>query len=265
MTDPIAIASDGPIKPTKETYDQIQQAFDYLNRTLFKSELPNCLITLQRRNRTFGYFSGDRFGRNDGLVTDEIALNPSHFHNRPVTDVLATLAHEMAHLWQHHHGKPGRGRYHNREWAERMKAIGLQPTTTGEEGGQEIGDAVYHYVIPDGPFDAAAHKLLTRGFTITWIEKPPRTAQGAVEKAGEDDKGPAEPKSGKRVKYTCPRCQLNAWAKHEARLICGADMQAMEPAEKTRGADLPVDAALALGSPPDGEGYAPALSSSSTG
>jgi predicted SprT family Zn-dependent metalloprotease len=220
---------DGTIKPTKETYDQIQQAYDYLNRTLFKGELPNCLITLQCRNRTYGYFSGDRFGRSDGLVTDEIALNPRHFHNRPVSEVLATLAHEMAHLWQHHHGKPGRGRYHNREWAERMKAIGLQPTDTGEEGGQETGDGVHHYVIPDGPFDAAVNKLLTRGFTIAWIEKP-RAAKVAVEGTDENEKTPAEPKSGKRVKYTCPRCNLNAWAKHEVRLICGADMTPMDPA-----------------------------------
>ena len=91
MAEPVAF--DGTIKPTKETYDQIQQAYDYLNRALFKGELPNCLITLQRRNRTCGYFSGDRFGRSDGLVTDEIALNPRHFHNRPVTEVPATLAH----------------------------------------------------------------------------------------------------------------------------------------------------------------------------
>jgi predicted SprT family Zn-dependent metalloprotease len=230
MTEPVAF--DGTIKPTKETYDQIQQAYDYLNRALFKGELPNCLMTLQRRNRTYGYFSGDRFGRSDGLVTDEIALNPRHFHNRPVAEVLATLAHEMAHLWQHHHGKPGRGRYHNREWAERMKAIGLQPTDTGEEGGQETGDGVHHYVIPDGAFDAAVNRLLTRGFTIAWIEKP-RASKVAAEEPGEDEKEPAESKSGKRVKYTCPRCNLNAWARHEVRLICGADMTPMDPATST--------------------------------
>ena len=52
-------------------------------------------------------------------MTDEIALNPRYFQCARSTEVLATLAHEMAHLWQHHHGKPGRGRYHNQEWAER--------------------------------------------------------------------------------------------------------------------------------------------------
>ena len=37
-------------------------------------------------------------------------------------------------------------------------------------------------------------------------------------------------KSGKRVKYTCAQCGLNAWAKHDVKLMCGSDMAAMEPA-----------------------------------
>jgi predicted SprT family Zn-dependent metalloprotease len=226
MTEPTT--SNGAVKPTKETYDQFQQAYDYLNRSLFKSELPNCLITLQRRNRTYGYFSGDRFGRTDGVTTDEIALNPRHFHNRPVIEVLSTLAHEMAHLWQHHHGKPGRGRYHNREWAGRMKAIGLLPSSTGQEGGAETGDGMDHYILPDGPFDRAVRVLLTRGFSIQWMETSPPAAGTQDENEAEEGDGAESAKSGKRVKYTCPCCRLNAWAKHDVRLLCGADMTAME-------------------------------------
>ena len=118
--------------------------------------------------------------------------------------------------------------------------------------------------MPDGPFDAAVNKLLTRGFTITWTEQPPRTAQGAVEGTDEDEKTPAEPKSGKRVKYTCPRCRLNAWARHEARLICGADMATMEPADKNA-RRRPFGRRRAFSrSAACGEGYAPALSLSSS-
>jgi hypothetical protein len=51
--------------------------------------------------------------------------------------VLSTLVHEQAHLWQHHFGKPGRGRYHNREWAAKMVEIGLIPSATGEPGGKQ--------------------------------------------------------------------------------------------------------------------------------
>jgi SprT-like family len=137
-------------KPTRETYDPLQLAYETFNRALFDNTLPNCLITLQRRRRTYGYFCADRFGRSNGELTDEIALNPSHFRDRPVEEVLATLAHEMVHLWQHHFGKPGRGRYHNLEWAEKMKAIGLQPTATGKEGGAEIGDVMKNCAWEDG-------------------------------------------------------------------------------------------------------------------
>jgi hypothetical protein len=49
--------------------------------------------------RRYGYFAGGRFGTNDGKeVTDEIALNPSHFRSRRTTEQsVSTLVHEMAH------------------------------------------------------------------------------------------------------------------------------------------------------------------------
>ncbi len=220
-------ALDAAIKPTKETYDGFQLAYERINTGLFGGELPNCLITLQRRKKTYGYFSGGRFAREDGTIADEISLNPAHFRDRPVTEVLATLAHEMAHLWQHHFGKPGRGRYHNKEWALRMKEIGLQPSDSGEEGGKETGDKVHHIIVPDGKFDRLMRKLLARGFAITWLEKPQTAPLSESDGAGETG---SESKSGKRVKYTCPRCDLNAWAKHDAKLICGEDMSPMETA-----------------------------------
>lgn len=219
-----------PSKPTKETYDAFQQAYDVINRSLFKSELPNCLITLQRRKRTYGYFSADRFGREDGHATDEIAINPAHFCDRPVKEILATLAHEMVHLWQHHFGKTGRGRYHNKQWAEKMKAIGLQPTDTGDEGGKETGDKIHHLIMPDGRFDRSMNKLLARGFSIAWMEKPHTDPAASSENGGE--LAETKNKSGKRIKYVCTNeeCNQKAWAKHEAKLVCGHHMLPMAPA-----------------------------------
>jgi predicted SprT family Zn-dependent metalloprotease len=220
------------VKPTRETYDPLQQAYETLNRSLFEGELPNCLITLQRSKKSYGYFCGDRFGRADGTLTDEIALNPSHFRDRPQEEVLATLAHEMVHLWQHHSGKPGRGRYHNKEWAEKMKTIGLQPTSTGKDDGPETGDVMGHLIVPDGPFDRAVRKMLARGLVVLWIEQPEkRPAQGDDVDGDEDAK--AESKSGKRVRYICPHGDMKAWAKHGAKLVCGEHMEAMEVHQPT--------------------------------
>jgi len=228
MNEKISVVDLG--KPTKETYDALQQAYDVLNRSLFKSELPNCLITLQRRKRTYGYFSAERFSREDSYVSDEIALNPAYFRDRSVKETLATLAHEMVHLWQHHFGKAGRGRYHNKQWAETMKAIGLQPTDSGKEDGKETGDKVRHIVMPDERFDRTVNKLLARGFSITWMEKPRVETAGRSQSGGENSG--SKSKSGKRIKYICTneQCDQKAWAKHEAKLICGHHMLAMEPA-----------------------------------
>lgn len=221
--DPAALT----IKPTKETYERLQQAHEYFNKALFGGTLPNALITFQRRKGTFGYFAGGRFQNDAGQQADEIALNPMHFASRSQKDILGTLVHEMAHQWQRHEGQPGRGRYHNREWAEKMKAIGLQPSDTGVEGGKETGETLGHYIIPGGPFDVAAGKLLGKGFALTWKDAPELSDPAT----GESEAEPATPKSGKRVRYCCPRCDLKAWAKHDVRLLCGTDNVAMLPTE----------------------------------
>jgi predicted SprT family Zn-dependent metalloprotease len=216
------------IKPTKETYDRLQQAYEHFNKALFGGTLPNALITLQRRKGTYGYFAGARFRHEDGRQADEIALNPSTFIERPTKDILGTLVHEMVHLWQHHEGQPGRGRYHNREWADKMKEIGLQPTDNGADDGKETGEAVTHMIIAAGPFDQAATKLIAREFAIVWKEASPARPSSQGEGAAEPE---TVQKSGKRVRYCCPQCDLKAWAKHDVRLLCGTDNVPMLPSE----------------------------------
>ena len=101
--------------PTRRTYKTLDDAYRFFNLRLFGGALPGCLITMQRSQQAYGYFAGGRFGSVDGAeVTDEIALNPSHFHKRTVEQSLSTLVHEMTHLQQHHFGKPSRAGYHNK-------------------------------------------------------------------------------------------------------------------------------------------------------
>jgi hypothetical protein len=159
---------------------------------------------------------GGRFGKLDAeQITDEIALNPSHFHHCTAQHILSTFVHEMAHLWQHHHGKPSRVRYHNREWAARMRTLGLIPSDTGAEGGKETGQSVSHYIENGGPFDKASAELLKRGFAVPYVDLW-------------GDNQARKKKAASKTRYTCPTCGLNAWAKPAARLICGLCEEAME-------------------------------------
>jgi predicted SprT family Zn-dependent metalloprotease len=200
------------MNPSKETYLSLEEAYFFFNQKLFQSSLPACLITLQRDKKSLGYFHYQIFegkNSNTGTYTDEIALNPDHF-SRNDKQVLATLTHEMVHLWQHHHGKPSRASYHNREWAEKMEEIGLMPSNTGEPGGKKTGQKMTHYIIPGGLFDKTASQLLATGATIHWTSK--RTEQPGT---------PKKKKKSTRHKFTCPDCGLNVWARPGANVMCG--------------------------------------------
>ncbi len=209
--------------PTRKTYNGLTEAYDYFNKRLFDGQLPACLITMQRKGRAYGYFAGGRFGSKDGgEVADEIALNPSHFKDRTTEQSLSTLVHEMAHLWQHHFGKPSRTGYHNKEWAARMVAIGLIPSDTGEVGGKPVGQHMTHYIQPGGRFQKAFARLSARGFDPLYVE-----LWGDDETARKARKV----KAASKTRYTCPDCGQNAWAKPEALLICGACHVGMEAPE----------------------------------
>jgi hypothetical protein len=201
------------VKPTQETYSALQAAYEHFNRELFGGALPECLITLARKEkRVYGYFWGQRFEEiGGGQRTDEIAMNPRHFKRRSIEQVLSTLAHEMAHQWQEHAGAPSRKGYHNRQWAEKMESIGLMPSDTGEPGGRKTGQRVSHYIVPGGPFARVCAVLLSDGFRLAWGE-----IVAEAEDGGNGGKGKAT-----RVKFTCPDCGANAWGKPGLNLICG--------------------------------------------
>ncbi len=210
------------------TYTSLDAAYDHFNRELFKGQLPPCLITMQRHKGAYGYFSGGRFAAtsNPQEVTDEIALNPSHFAGRTPEQTLSTLVHEMAHLWQHHFGTPSRRTYHNREWAKKMEEIGLVATHSGQPGGKATGQRMTHYIRTDGPFDRACTSFLATGAVILYHDR-----------AGEGDAATRRKKAASKTKYTCPACEQNAWAKPGAHLICGDCSEEMEAEQPEDGED----------------------------
>jgi predicted SprT family Zn-dependent metalloprotease len=206
--------------PTHRTYTDLDAAYGHFNRELFNGQLPPCLITMQRHKGAYGYFSGGRFARTDNPqeVTDEIALNPAHFASRPTATTLSTLVHEMAHLWQHHHGTPSRSGYHNKEWAAKMREIGLIPTATGEPGGREVGQKMTHMIEPGGRFEQACTAYLATGTAILYHDRA-GDGEAAVTR---------KKKAASKTKYTCPTCGMNAWAKPDAHLMCGDCSEDME-------------------------------------
>ena len=230
--------------PTGEVYDELQHAFNHFNHALFADLLPPAILTLQRDRKSYGYFSSSRFVRRSGELADEIAMNPAHFAVQTTENILSTLAHEMVHQWQYHHGKPGRRGYHNTEWAARMETVGLMPSHTAAPGGKRTGEQMDHFIVQGGPFAAACSALLLGPFTINWLDRvailpaktptkpeveadiPPELAALGIEPA------PAGKRVGNRVKYRCGACGMQVWGKPGLQVLCGVDDACpLEPVE----------------------------------
>lgn len=228
------------IMPTQQTYGELQRAYTHYNNVLFDGALPDCLITLQREKRTYGYFSSRRFIHREGeRLTDEIAINPSFFAVIPMREILQTIVHEMVHLWQYHHGDPGRRGYHNKEWGDKMESIGLMPSHTGQPGGKKTGERMGDYAIEGGRFLEASEQLLATGFKLDWLDRfpPPEAiaagmrstqkpegllAEALAAAAGERGQvGQAKVNKTNRIKQQCPGCGAQAWGKPGLSLLCG--------------------------------------------
>jgi predicted SprT family Zn-dependent metalloprotease len=161
---------------------------------------------MQRTQRSRGFFASSRFGHRRGSeVIDEIALNPRTFSGRTDCEIISTAVHEMVHQWQHHFGKPGRRGYHNKQWAAKMREIGLIPSHTGEPGGKQTGQAMTHYIEDGGSYDTKWKELESLGFTLEYQDRY------AVH--------PHEPRREK-VRYACPACSIHVWGKPELRIAC---------------------------------------------
>jgi predicted SprT family Zn-dependent metalloprotease len=204
------------INPTKETYDDLNKAYEFFNKRLFGSKLPRCLVTLQRKSSAAGFFANKKFATRDGeKVTDEIALNPQTFKSFTTRDILQTLVHEMVHQRQYRFGTPSRAGYHNQEWGEMMKEIGLYPSSTGKPGGAETGQRMGDYLIEGGAFAVAAEELIKSGCDIRYVE----TGDAKKRKV----------KAESKTKYSCPQCGANVWGKPDLALGCLACEKVMVP------------------------------------
>jgi len=206
--------------PMIEEYRTLDQAALVFNLAFGLQLDPMPIITLNNRaRRASGFCKAKAFKhREHEVFVSEVALNPDTFGQRSDKAILSTLAHELVHEWQNQHGTPSRGGYHNAQWANTMQRIGLMPSTTGKPGGKRTGGSVSHYIVNGGLFDQVASEFL-KGVKLQWQGNP----------------NPPCRRDPSKVKYTCPGCGQNAWAKDEALLICGNCRKPMKCEEELRG------------------------------
>jgi predicted SprT family Zn-dependent metalloprotease len=130
----------------------------------------------------------------DGLaLKHRINLNSLHA-DRPLSEILRSLAHELCHCWQQVYGKPPKPssvrdhNYHNSEFRRRMQEIGIPCNKRGVSLGMEE------------PFVGFLKELGVEADSIPFKQANDE----------EDQKGPARP--GSRLKPWSCGCSTRVWA-----------------------------------------------------
>lgn len=221
-----------PYEPTAncELSTSLEFLFRSLNRHLiepflrdgkgFKVEpVPDCILCAESRLKRYrGFIANAAWSDKHGRKLDQITIVFNRGRPLDIKGLASTLVHEMIHATQFRDGTIGNGNYHNADFRDRMRSVGLQTSQTGEPGGADIGTSMTHYIIEGGPFDWVMDAVIAVGFSFPIeVNDPypqPPTIKGKA--ASEKRKDPS------KAKFFCPRCGQIARAKRTASLKCGS-------------------------------------------
>lgn len=235
------------ITPTSQFYGALELAYRHFNESLFQGKLPKVIFTIHRQSNSHGYFSASRWQSTNGEMTHELSINPVHVGKSTILDMFQTLVHEQVHCWEEMFGSPGRKGYHNRAFANKMRHVGLMPSSTGKPGGLQTGQHMSDYPVQGGAFLKSCEQLVTgKSFVMPYIDRfswQPDTEKPANDDCFylenlrdevrarlsapvaslmsdldliKDDDGRAKLKT----KYQCPGCQASVWGRGGLKLSC---------------------------------------------
>ncbi len=106
----------------------LEKSFDIFNKVYFDSKLPNAVITIQSSPKCYGYITVKKVWKNEEESYHEINISAEHL-TRPIEQVMATLMHEMVHLYCICNGIQDTskgGRYHNKNFKREAELRDLQ-------------------------------------------------------------------------------------------------------------------------------------------
>lgn len=202
--------------PTELQYHNFQLLFDYFNTNLFEGRLPVCFLIFSRRQAQIGgHFSHSRWSNKGGQTLHEININPVWMANVDDETLCSVIVHEMCHLEQSEVQGPPTSGYHNKEWGDLMKRVGLMPSDTGAPGGKQVGFRMSHYIIKGGKFEEAMKSLPPN------ILLPFRSFENVKDK----DKNK---RKKLKVAYECPSCHTKVWGKPNLNPICSKCFKLMK-------------------------------------
>lgn len=194
----------------------LNKIFNLLNERYFENALPKVVLTIQSTPRAYGHITCSKVWKNeDGTNRHEINIGAGTLA-RPIENIVATLLHEMVHLYcmENNIKDTSRGNtYHNKrfkEEAEKRDLIITHSATIGYSHTTPSDDLIQFCLDND-----LAEILLERQDGI----RIPTFTGGNAPTATGTPKAPPKPSSTR--KYICPNCKATVRATRVIDIICG--------------------------------------------
>lgn len=176
----------------------LEKAYDTLNKQYFESALPKAIITIQSRPGCYGHFTCFDAWSDPAKKYKEINISAETL-NRPISNTIATLLHEMVHFYCYLNkiqDTSRSGRYHNKFFKDEAEKRGLII-----EYDKTIGWSV---TTPSPELKSFVNAMKWKKITLS---------RGMEIK----DKG-KKPSSTR--KYECPCCGMSVRATRDVRIAC---------------------------------------------
>lgn len=212
---------------TSRAAGYLEKIFRVLNTTYFDGQLEEPVITIQSTPRAYGHVTQYKlWQRADGEGRHELNIGAGTL-NRPIENVVATMIHEMVHLWNMKKGIKDcsrGGTYHNKKFKEAAEARGLSISYDERIGWSitEPTDPLLDFIIKQGWEDIQMGRFegcfngsdTSTGGTQT-------TGAGGTSGAG------TSKRTSSTRKLACPKCKQSVRATRSVNILCGDCMEKM--------------------------------------
>lgn len=207
-----------PTVKTSRSAGYLEKIFRTINRDSFGGELEEPIITIQTTPGAYGHVTVGKTWRKGQEMRHELNI-AADWLDRPIEQVVATMIHEMVHLYniQHDIQDCSRGgTYHNKHFKAEAEKHMLRIDRSEKYGWTVTSptDELLEYILEQGWEELEMSRGFHFGFAGIGGDKDTDTAP----KGAKD--GQAKPKGSNSRKYVCPGCGAIVRATRDLEIIC---------------------------------------------
>ncbi len=200
---------------TSRTAGYLEKIFRALNERYFMGQVEEPIITIQSTPRAYGHVTVAKNWLRNGENRHELNIGAGTL-DRPIENIVATLLHEMCHLWNMQIGVQDcsrGGAYHNKKFKQTAEERGLIINYDSRIGWSitEPSESLCEFIIEQGWDDI----LMNR---IEWGFVAPGTSGKGT--TGKPIITPKPTGNSHSRKYICPCCGNSVRATKKVNIMC---------------------------------------------